>query len=89
MEAKPEEKCRIIEGMTGRDKNELKISWLCDQAGVSRSGYYSRLSASSARLGRDNRDRSDFELILKAHRFCGYDRAGAESICGCCRRGYG
>ena len=36
-----EEKYKIISEMISRDNNLLNISWLCEIAGVSRSGYYS------------------------------------------------
>ena len=44
-----EEKYKIISEMISRDNNLLNISWLCEIAGVSRSGYYSWVS-------RDNSD---------------------------------
>jgi len=50
----------------------LNISWLCDQAGVSRSGYYNWLSKAPVRHERDERDNEDFDLILKAYPFRGY-----------------
>jgi len=37
-------KFEIIREMTSRDSNLLNISWLCEIAGVSRSGYYRWLS---------------------------------------------
>jgi hypothetical protein len=40
VQAKPEEKFKIIQQMVQRDNNMLNISWLCEYAGVSRSGYY-------------------------------------------------
>jgi putative transposase len=39
-EATSEEKFKLIQEMTQRDNNELNISWLCEMACVSRSGYY-------------------------------------------------
>ena len=33
-------KYAIIREMTMRDNNRLNLSWLCETAGVSRSGYY-------------------------------------------------
>lgn len=50
----------------------MNISWLCDQAGVSRSGYYNWLSKAPVRHERDERDNEDFDLILKAYPFRGY-----------------
>lgn len=40
IEAAPWVKYSIIQAMTLRDNNMLNISWLCEIAGVSRSGYY-------------------------------------------------
>jgi len=60
--------------MIKRDNNELNISWLCEHAGVSRSGYYNWISIMSVttRRAREERDKTDFELILKAYQFRGY-----------------
>ncbi|MCL2336046.1 MAG: IS3 family transposase [Firmicutes bacterium] len=73
-EAKPQEKYKIIQEMTSRDNNELNISWLCDLAGVSRSGYYQWIRAAKEREINDERDREDFDRILNAYRFRGYDK---------------
>ena len=58
---------------------KLNVSWLCDYAGVSRSGYYAWLKAAPLREAREEQDRKDFQLILEAYRFRGYDK-GARSI---------
>jgi len=60
--------------MIQRDNNELNISWLCEQAGVSRSGYYNWVSSEPTRAAQDKRDKTDFDLILKAYKFRGYDK---------------
>ena len=73
-EAKPQEKYRIIQEMIERDNNELNISWLCELAGVSRSGYYQWIRAGPEREVREARDREDFDLVLDAYRFRGYDK---------------
>ncbi|MGQ4668996.1 IS3 family transposase [Metabacillus halosaccharovorans] len=73
-EATPEEKFRLIEEMTLRDNNELNINWLCEMAGVSRSGYYNWLKSADKRRNKDEQDKKDFELILEAYRFRGYDK---------------
>ena len=65
--------------MIQRDNNELNISWLCEQAGVSRSGYYNWISSASTRATQEERDRVDFELILKAYQYRGYVK-GRRSI---------
>jgi transposase InsO family protein len=72
-------KYAIIRDMTLRDNNLLNIVWLCDAAGVSRSGYYHYLETEDLRRKREDRDQLDFESILKAYRFRGYAK-GARSI---------
>ena len=49
------------------------VSYLCNIAGVSRSGYYSYFSLKSqeSRKLRDNRDKAVKEIILKAYKFKG------------------
>ena len=77
--AAPEVKFRIIREMTARDNNLLNISWLCQLAGVSRSGYYNWLANEPKRDRREELDKADFALILAAYRFRGYDK-GARGI---------
>lgn len=74
MQAKASIKCRFIKEITERDNNLLNISWLCSTAGVSRSGYYQWLNAADARNLKTEQDRRDFEMILSAYRFRGYDK---------------
>lgn len=69
----------IIYDCIKNDRNVLSISYMCELAGVSRSGFYEWLKAAPARELRDERDRQDFELILDAFRFRGYAK-GARSI---------
>ena len=73
-EAKPQEKYRIIQEMTQRDNNELNISWLCEMAGVSKSGYYNWMRTSEQRNIREACDRKDFDLVLEAYLFRGFDK---------------
>ena len=79
VEAAPAVKYQIIQEAIRCDNNMLNISLLCEIAGVSRSGYYNWLSAEPARMQREERDRSDFILILEAYRHRGYDK-GARGI---------
>lgn len=79
IEAPSEVKFAIIREMTVNDNNMLNISWLCEFAGVSRSGYYRWLSAEKTRLERDKCDAADFDVILTAYRFRGRAK-GARSI---------
>ncbi|MDR0918562.1 MAG: hypothetical protein LBM93_04855 [Oscillospiraceae bacterium] len=67
-------KFAIIQEMSQNPNNKLKIELLCDIAGVSRSGYYRFLSAKSVREEREENDKKDFELILRAYRHRGYDK---------------
>jgi len=72
-------KYAIIREMTMRDNNRLNLSWLCETACVSRSGYYSYLQNEAKRQEREEADRKDFLLIVEAYRFRGYDK-GAKGI---------
>lgn len=57
------------------------VSYLCDIAGVSRSGYYNYFSAKSQerRAQKDEKDEIVKEIILKAFRFKGRKK-GARQI---------
>lgn len=79
IKARPDIKFGIIREMTSRDNNLLNISWLCEIAGVSRSGYYRWLDAQGVRDARDAQDVQDFALILEAYQYRGYDK-GARGI---------
>ena len=72
-------KYSIIREMTLRDNNLLNIVWLCDAAGVSRSGYYHYLKTEGLRQQREENDRHDFLIIVEAYQFRGYAK-GARSI---------
>lgn len=58
--------------MTDRDNNQLNISWLCEYAEVSRSGYYHWLNSRGHRLDKEAKDQFDFALILEAYKYRGY-----------------
>lgn len=60
--------------MTQKDNNCLNITWLCETAGVSRSGYYNWFKSSHIRNARNEIDKANFELILEAYQFRGYDK---------------
>jgi len=72
-------KYAIIREMTLQDNNLLNITWLCEAAGVSRSGYYHYLNTEDLRRQREALDRENFAIIVKAYRFRGYDK-GARGI---------
>ena len=79
MNAKPEVKFKLINEMISRDNNLLNIEWLCEIAGVSRSGYYRWLKAAPTRDARDKRDEVDFAIVESAYQYRGYDK-GARGI---------
>jgi len=60
--------------MIERDNNLLNITLLCKTAGVSRSGYYQWQNNIDTRNEKEREDKRDFELILKAYKFRGYDK---------------
>lgn len=60
--------------MMSHSNNLLNISWLCETAGISRSGYYRWLSADGTRNNKEEHDKENFELILDAFKFRGYDK---------------
>ena len=60
--------------MIQRDNNLLNISWLCESADVARSGYYRWLNAIDIRAIKEEQDKKDFEQILEAYKFRGYDK---------------
>ena len=79
IQAPAEVKFALIYEAIKQDDNVLSISFLCEIAAVSRSGYYAWIKAAPARRNRDDQDKADFTLILEAYRFRGYAK-GARSI---------
>lgn len=61
----------MIYTMVQKHKDKLNIKWLCSTAGVSRSGYYRYVKnlTSETYLLREEKDKDDYELILKAYNF--------------------
>lgn len=72
-------KFSIIYKAICQDDNVLSVSYMCQVAGVSRSGFYAWINAAPARQEREDNDKADFALILEAYRFRGYSK-GARSI---------
>ena len=68
------EKYELIDRTLESPSNNLSVSALCDTAGVSRSGFYSWKKRKSFISEKEEQDRKDFELILEAHKFKGYDK---------------
>lgn len=65
--------------MIQKENNVLTVSMLCDIAQVSRSGYYNWVNSENIRMQKENKDRKDFELILEAYQYRGYNK-GARGI---------
>lgn len=79
MNGSPEVRYRIIDETISGDDNLLNISYLCQIAGVSRSGFYYWRDHQSERTESEESDRRDFELIVAAYNFRGYSK-GARGI---------
>lgn len=74
IQAPAEVKYALIREAVFQEDNLLKISKLCEIAGVSRSGYYNWCANAAARQTRHDTDRRDFELVLEALRFRSYNK---------------
>ena len=74
-----ENKFEIIHETISKANNTLSVKMLCEIAGVSRSGYYNWVDSAEKRAEKEAQDRADFELILEAYNFRGYDK-GAQGI---------
>lgn len=72
-------KFKIINEMIQRENNLLTVSMLCEIAQVSRSGYYNWVNSENIRIEKEEKDKKDFEVILQAYRYRGYDK-GARGI---------
>lgn len=75
-------KFEVIQKTLLEEDNKLNVSMLCDIAGVSRSGYYRWVNAADVRKERENKDKEDFGLIVKAYNQRGYSK-GARGIYMC------
>lgn len=69
-----ENKFEIIHETINKTNNRLSVKMLCEIAGVSRSGYYNWVHSAGKRAEKEVQDRADFELILAAYSFRGYDK---------------
>lgn len=72
-------KFEIIHETISKANNTLSVKMLCEIAGVSRTGYYNWIHSADRRTEKESKDRRDFELILTAYSFRGYDK-GAQGI---------
>ena len=67
-------KFKIIYDIDSSPDNLLSLDDLCQIAGVSKSGYYYWLNTSEFRMKKEEQDRADFDLILAAFKYRGYDK---------------
>ncbi len=65
--------------MIQKEENRLTVSMLCEIANVSRSGYYNWVVSKKNRDLKEEQDRKDFEIILIAYNYKGYNK-GARGI---------
>ena len=72
-------KFEIIHEIMTRDGNVQNVKELCKIACVSRSGYYNWVASKCVRDSKETHDRHEFELILAAYNFRGYNK-GARGI---------
>ena len=72
-------KFQIIYEMISQEDNMLSVKMLCEIANVSRSGYYNWVASEENRILKEEEDRKDFEIILTAYNYKGYNK-GARSI---------
>ena len=72
-------KFKIIYEMVSKEDNLLTVVMLCNIAGVSKSGYYNWVASESNRIKKEEQDRKDFDLILEAYNYKGYNK-GARGI---------
>ena len=70
----PSIKFQIIYDTIKEDHNILNISELCKIAGVSRAGFYKWIDSQGKLLSKEEQDKADFQLILQAYQFSGYDK---------------
>jgi transposase InsO family protein len=72
--SKPQVKFEVIHETLQQKENLVNVETLCEIAGVTRAGYYKWLKAEPKREARERADEADFNLILKAYKFRGYDK---------------
>ncbi|MFM1541112.1 IS3 family transposase [Helcococcus ovis] len=65
---------RLIQETHENPENLISLNNLCLLAKVSRSGYYAWKSGKTYPLTNEEKDLSDFQLILEAYSFRGYDK---------------
>ncbi len=70
---------QLIRTELSKESNHLTVKELCSLCSVSKSGYYNWLNKEPARQQREEKDATDFQLILEAYNFRGYAK-GARGI---------
>ena len=65
---------QLIQETLQRPKNTLNVKELCSFAHVQRSGYYRYLSEGDTSTKKEANDWADFQNILTAYQFRGYDK---------------
>lgn len=65
--------------MISHKKNRLTLTYLLELSGVSKSGYYGFSEQTDSKLLRELKDEEDFELIMQAYRFKGFNK-GAKQL---------
>lgn len=71
---KPHAKYEVIHEIVSQEGNLQNVRELCKIAGVSRSGYYNWLASEDKRKEKEQKDQQDFELILEAYNYRGYNK---------------
>ena len=74
--------------MSMKLKNKLNIAYMCNLAGVSRSGYYNYIKNRNIISDREFKDQLDFMMIKKAYEYKGWKK-GARQIKMRIKRDYG
>lgn len=70
----PSAKFEVIHEITSQEGSLQNVKELCRIAGVSRSGYYNWVASESNRIIKEQSDKQDFDLILEAYSYRGYDK---------------
>lgn len=65
--------------MISSKKNKLTLTYLLELSGVSKSGYYGFSEQTDSKLLRELKDEEDFELIMQAYQFKGFNK-GAKQL---------
>jgi putative transposase len=65
--------------MINNKKNRLTLAYLLELSGVSKSGYYGFVEPTNTNLVTELKDEEDFELIMKAYRYKGFNK-GAKQL---------